>query len=257
MWMEIKHVSKTYEGTVKETLQDINLEINEGEFICIVGPSGCGKSTLLNVVAGLEEPSSGEVILDGKKVTGPGSDRVVMFQESALFPWLTVEQNVRFGMKMAGMAEEEQEKRLDKYLNMVQLADFRNYYPHEISGGMKQRTALARALVLDSQVLLMDEPFSALDKQTINLLRGELEHIWDKTGKTILFITHSVEEAVYFADRVVILSDNPGEIKDIIPIDLPRPRQIDEDAFIHLRGKILKKVKREVEKIAETEHDKK
>lgn len=257
MWMEIKHVSKTYEGTVKETLQDISLEIKEGEFICIVGPSGCGKSTLLNVVAGLEEATEGEVILDGKKVTGPGADRVVMFQESALFPWLTVEENVRFGMKMAGMPEEEQEKRLDKYLSMVQLSDFRKYYPHEISGGMKQRTALARALVLDSQVLLMDEPFSALDKQTINILRTELENIWEKTGKTILFITHSVEEAVYFADRVVILSDNPGEIKDIIPIDLPRPRQIDDDEFIHLRGKILKKVKREVEKIAETEHDKK
>lgn len=257
MWMEIKHVSKTYEGTVKETLQDISLEIKEGEFICIVGPSGCGKSTLLNVVAGLEEATSGEVILDGKKVTGPGSDRVVMFQESALFPWLTVEENVRFGMKMAGMPEEEQEKRLDKYLSMVQLSDFRKYYPHEISGGMKQRTALARALVLDSQVLLMDEPFSALDKQTINILRTELENIWEKTGKTILFITHSVEEAVYFADRVVILSDNPGEIKDIIPIDLPRPRQIDDDEFVHLRRRILKKVKREVEKIAETEHDKK
>ncbi len=257
MWMEIKHVSKTYEGTVKETLQDISLEIKEGEFICIVGPSGCGKSTLLNVVAGLEEATSGEVILDGKKVTGPGSDRVVMFQESALFPWLTVEENVRFGMKMAGMPEEEQEKRLDKYLGMVQLSDFRKYYPHEISGGMKQRTALARALVLDSQVLLMDEPFSALDKQTINILRTELENIWEKTGKTILFITHSVEEAVYFADRVVILSDNPGEIKDIIHIDLPRPRQIDDDEFVHLRRKILKKVKREVEKIAETEHDKK
>lgn len=257
MWMEIKHVSKTYEGTVKETLQDINLEIKEGEFICIVGPSGCGKSTLLNIVAGLEEASSGEVLLDGKKVTGPGADRVVMFQESALFPWLNVEDNVRFGMKMAGLAQEEQEKRLDKYLSMVQLSAYRKYYPHEISGGMKQRTALARALVLDSQVLLMDEPFSALDKQTINLLRTELEHIWEKTGKTIFFITHSVEEAVYFADRVVILSDNPGEIKDIIPIDLPRPRQIDDDEFIHLRGRILKKVKREVEKIAETEHDKK
>lgn len=256
MLMEIKQISKTYEGTVKETLQNINIGIEQGEFICIVGPSGCGKSTLLNIIAGLESASGGKILLNGTTITGPGSDRVVMFQESALFPWLTVEENVRFGMKMAKIPEEEQQKRVDKYLKMVQLSEFTKYYPHEISGGMKQRTALARALVLDSQVLLMDEPFSALDKQTINMLRSELETIWEQTGKTIIFITHSVEEAVYFADRVVVLSDNPGEIKDIIPIDLPRPRQIDGEGFVKLRGTILKKVRREVEKLAEAEHDK-
>lgn len=257
MLIKVEHVSKIFEGTVKETLQDINLEIKEGEFICLVGPSGCGKSTLLNLIAGLDEATSGQILFDGKKVTGPGPERAVMFQESALFPWLTVGDNVKFGMKMAGLSEKEQQDKMKKYLDMVSLSEFENYYPKEISGGMKQRTALARALALDSRMLLMDEPFSALDKQTINMLRTELETIWEKTGKTILFVTHSVEEAVYFADRVVILSDNPGEIKEIIPIDLPRPRQIEDEAFIRLRGTILKKVRREVEKIAETEHDKK
>jgi len=257
MLIKINHISKTFEGTVKETLQDINLEVENGEFICIVGPSGCGKSTLLNIIAGLESATEGEVILNGKVVTKPGSDRVVMFQEAALFPWLTVEDNVKFGMKMAGISKEEQQQRAAKYLDMVQLSEFRSYYPHEISGGMKQRTALARALSLDSQVLLMDEPFSALDKQTINMLRSELEHIWEQTGKTILFVTHSVEEAIYFADRVVILSDNPGEIKDIITISLKRPREIDNEEFIRIRKRILEKVRKEVEKIAETEYKKK
>lgn len=256
MILELKHITKTFDNTVKETLQDISLSVEEGEFVCIVGPSGCGKSTLLNIAAGLEQPSEGEVYVDGERVNAPGADRVVMFQESALFPWLTVEENVRFGMKMAKIPKEEQEIRLEKYLKMVQLSQFKSYYPHEISGGMKQRAALARALTLDSKILLMDEPFSALDKQTINILRKELEQIWEQTKKTILYITHSVEEAVYFADRVVVLSDNPGEIKEIIPVDLPRPREIEDEAFVRLRGRILKNIKREAEKIAKAEHDK-
>lgn len=256
MILELKHITKTFDNTVKETLQDISLSVEEGAFVCIVGPSGCGKSTLLNIAAGLEQPSEGEVYVDGERVNAPGADRVVMFQESALFPWLTVEENVRFGMKMAKIPKEEQEIRLEKYLKMVQLSQFKSYYPHEISGGMKQRAALARALTLDSKILLMDEPFSALDKQTINILRKELEQIWEQTKKTILYITHSVEEAVYFADRVVVLSDNPGEIKEIIPVDLPRPREIEDEAFVRLRGRILKNIKREAEKIAKAEHDK-
>ncbi|MDD3412700.1 MAG: ABC transporter ATP-binding protein [Lachnospiraceae bacterium] len=256
MALEIRHVSKVFEGTKKETLQNINLTVENGEFICIVGPSGCGKSTLLNQVAGLDTPTAGEIFLDGVKITRPGSERMVMFQESALYPWLTVKENVVFGMKLAGLLKEEQEKKAEYYLKMVQLWDFRNYAIHEISGGMKQRTALARALTLDCKVLLMDEPFSALDKQTTNMLREELEQIWEKTHKTIFFITHSVEEAVYFADRVVILSDNPGTIKEIVKIDLQRPRKIDSDEFITLRSTILDLVQREVHKIAENEYDK-
>ena len=191
MALEIKNVNRTFEGSEKETLKDISLHIEEGEFVCIVGPSGCGKSTILNIVAGLDHPTGGELYLDGEKITGPGADRVVMFQEHALFPWLNVLENVKFGMRMMGIPKEEQSRRAEHYLKMVQLWDFRNYRIHEISGGMRQRTALARALCLDGPVLLMDEPFSALDKQTTNKLRADLEEIWEETGKTVLFVTHS------------------------------------------------------------------
>ena len=182
------------------------MDIKEKEITAFIGPSGCGKSTLLNLVAGLDSPTSGSIILDGKKITGPGADRVVMFQEAALYPWLNVMQNVMFGLDAAGVSKENQKNTAEKYLKMVQLWHYRDYPVHQISGGMKQRTALARALALDSKLLLMDEPFSALDKQTINLLREELERIWEKTGKTIFYVTHSVEEAIYFADRVVVMS---------------------------------------------------
>lgn len=228
MFLQLNSINKSFPETDKETLRDINLSVEKGEFICIVGPSGCGKSTLLNLVAGLDSPTSGSIILDGKKITGPGADRVVMFQEAALYPWLNVMQNVMFGLDAAGVSKENQKKTAEKYLKMVQLWHYRDYPVHQISGGMKQRTALARALALDSKLLLMDEPFSALDKQTINLLREELERIWEKTGKTIFYVTHSVEEAIYFADRVVVMSENPGRIRSIIPIDLPRPRDIEE-----------------------------
>jgi len=257
MYLEIKNLSKAFHGTTKETLQDINLEIKEGEFICIVGPSGCGKTTLLNIIAGLEKSTSGGVYLEGKEVTKPGADRTVIFQEPALYPWLNVQDNVKFGMKIAGFPKKVQEKQVEKYLKMVHLWDFRNYAIHEISGGMKQRVSLARALTLDSKILLMDEPFSALDKQTINMLREELELIWQETHKTILFITHSVEEAVYFADRVVVLADNPGRIKEIYPIGLHRPRLIEDREFLSLRKKILYSVRREAERFAEDEYDKK
>lgn len=257
MFLDIRNVSKVFDGTEKETLQNINLEIEQGEFICIVGPSGCGKTTLLNLIAGLEKPSSGNVYLEDVEVTGPGPDRMVMFQEHALYPWLNVIENVKFGMKVTGVSKEEQNNRAEKYLKMVHLWDFRNYPIHKLSGGMKQRTALARALTLNSKILLMDEPFSSLDKQTINMLRTELVNIWQETHKTILFITHSVEEAVYFADRVIVLSDNPGKIKEIYPIDIIRPRQIDAEEFLSVRTKILAGVRKEAEKFAEEEYDKK
>lgn len=256
MALELKDIGKTYPDTKKETLQGINLIINEGEFICIVGPSGCGKTTMLNLVAGLEQETKGDIFLDGKKITGPGADRVVMFQEAALFPWLSVIDNVKFGMNLAKVPKEEQEEKAMHYLKMVHLSEFRDYPVHQLSGGMKQRAALARALTMDSKMLLMDEPFSALDKQTTNVLRDELEQIWLKTRKTILFVTHSVEEAVYFADRIVVLSENPGKIKKIFACDFQRPRKIDDIEFVKLRHEILDAVRKEVAYVSKEEYDK-
>ena len=232
-------LSKTFKNAAEPALSDINLEIEDGEFICIVGPSGCGKSTLLNLIAGLETPTSGSIILDDKEVKDPGADRVVMFQEPALYPWLNVIDNVKFGMKLAGVPKGEQGKRAEKYLKMVHLWDFREYAVHELSGGMKQRTALARALTMDSRIMLMDEPFSALDKQTINKLRAELEAIWEETRRTIIYVTHSVEEALYFADRIIILADRPGVVKSVVKINLPRPRQLDSEDFVDIRKHLL------------------
>lgn len=255
MFLQLNSISKFFPDTDKETLKDISLSVEKGEFICIVGPSGCGKSTLLNLVAGLDTPTEGNIVLDGQEITGPGADRVVMFQEAALYPWLNVIENVCFGLAAAGCSKAEQMEKAEKYLKMVQLWHYRDYPVHQISGGMKQRTALARALALDSKLLLMDEPFSALDKQTINLLREELERIWEKTGKTIFYVTHSVEEAIYFADRVVVMAENPGSIRSIIPINLPRPRDIEEEHFTALRKQILSEVQLSVKKMVKNEYD--
>jgi len=245
MSLVIKGLNKHFENSEKATLNEIDLEIGSGEFVCIVGASGCGKSTLLNLVAGLEKPTGGKILLDGEEVSGPGADRTVMFQEHGLFPWLNVIENVKFGMKLAGVPKEEQEKKALHYLEMVHLQDYKDYPIHQISGGMRQRTALARALTMDSKVLLMDEPFSALDKQTSNRLREELQKIWMETKKTILFITHSVEEAVYLGDRVVALSPGTGRIASIINIDIPRPRHVYSPEFVELRHKIMEQVRGE------------
>lgn len=245
MSLQLKNVGKRFEDSGHETLTGIDLEIEKGEFVCVVGKSGCGKSTLLNLIAGLEKPTEGEILLNGKPVTGPGADRVVMFQEHALFPWLNVIQNVKFGMEIAGVPKEEQEEKAMKYLRMMQLEKYADYAVHQLSGGMRQRVALARAFTLDSEILLMDEPFSALDKQTSNHLRKELQDIWMKTGKTIFFITHSVEEAVYLGDRVVIMSSEKGNIQDVISIDLERPRQVYDERFMEYRHRILDQVQKE------------
>ncbi len=256
MGLKIEGITKKFNKNNRtNTLENVNLHIDSGEFICLLGPSGCGKSTLLNIIAGLIEQDSGKIILDGSEITKPGSDRIMMFQESALFPWLTVEKNVRFGMKIAGLSKDEQDKRLEKYLKMVQLYNFRDYNIHELSGGMKQRVALARALCLDCKILLMDEPFAALDKQTINVLREELLNIWQQTKKTIILVTHSVEEALFFSDRIVMIGSNPGRVKDIIKIDIPRPRHIDSLEFVNIRKKLLDTLKEEVDKIEKEEHD--
>lgn len=255
MYLQLNSINKTFENTDKESLSNISLSVEEGEFICIVGPSGCGKSTLLNLVAGLIQPTSGEILLDNKKIEGPGADRVMMFQEAALYPWLNVMENVMFGPQALGYNKAKQREIAEKYLHMVQLWNYRDYPIHQISGGMKQRTALARALAMDSKLLLMDEPFSALDKQTINVLREELEQIWEQTRKTILYVTHSVEEAIYFADRVVVMSENPGQIREIIPITLERPRHVENEAFMALRQQILASVKAGVRKSMKEEFD--
>ena len=245
MALEFKGVRKQFDNSEKPTLSGIDLEVKDGEFVCIVGTSGCGKSTLLNLAAGLERPSEGKIVLDGEEVTGPGADRTVMFQEHGLFPWLNVIENVKFGMKLSGVPAQEQEKKAMYYLDMVHLTEYRDYPIHQISGGMRQRTALARALTMDARVLLMDEPFSALDKQTSNRLREELQKIWMETKKTILFITHSVAEAVFLADRVVVLSPVTGSISNVVEIGLEHPRHVYSPEFVALRHKILEEVRGE------------
>jgi NitT/TauT family transport system ATP-binding protein len=217
---------RTGRGEV-HALDNVSLRVREGEFICLVGPSGCGKSTLLNIVAGLEMPDAGTVTTDGKPIVGPGSDRMMMFQESALYPWLDVFGNVMFGLRLKpGLTRAERRDVAHFYLKLVGLEKFKRANIHELSGGMKQRVALARALAPNPRVLLMDEPFAALDAMTREQLYGDIQEIWEKRRKTILFVTHNVREAVCLGGRVVLFSPHPGRIRDEFDIDLPRPRDI-------------------------------
>ena len=219
----VRKVFNTRNGEMV-ALNGVNLDIHDNEFICVVGPSGCGKSTLLNIIAGLSEPTSGKVYCDGKEVTGTGTERGVVFQQYALFPWLTVKKNVMFALEMRGVKGKAAEEEAMKYLEMVQLAKFADHYPKELSGGMKQRVAIARAYAAEPEVLLMDEPFGALDAQTRTQLQTELLETWQKKRKTCFFITHDVEEAIILAQRVIIMSARPGRIKDIVDINIPYPR---------------------------------
>jgi len=255
MGLKVESVSKKFitRHSQTDTLDSINLTIREGEFVCLVGPSGCGKSTLLNVIAGLEQATDGKVFLMGREIKDAGPDRAVMFQESALFPWLKVIDNVEFGMKMAGVPKQERREKALKYLGLVHLTKFKDAHIHELSGGMRQRVALARALTLDCEVLLMDEPFAALDSQTKNILQLELQQIWWETKKTIIFVTHDVEEAVLLADRVIVMSSNPGRIKREFKIQLARPRQ-DLD-LTYMAAEIKRELREEVEKVAKAEFD--
>ncbi len=225
--VQIKDVKKIYEGRNSQTvaLNGVNLDIYNNEFICVVGPSGCGKSTLLNIIAGLHEPTSGEVLVDGVKVEGTGVDRGVVFQQYALFPWLTVRKNVEFGLRLKKeLSKEQREEIAMKYIRMVGLEKFVNAYPKELSGGMKQRVAIARAYAVNPSLLLMDEPFGALDAQTRTQLQTELLKTWEEEKKTCFFITHDVEEAILLSSRVVVMSARPGRIKEVIDIDIPYPR---------------------------------
>lgn len=241
--LKIDNVVKKYptkKGDVV-ALNGVSLDIKENEFVCVVGPSGCGKSTLLNIIAGLLDITSGSVTLDGKEVSGPGKERGVVFQQYALFPWMTVRKNVEFGLKLEGKSKEERRKISEHYLKMVDLLQFADSYPKELSGGMKQRVAIARAYAINPQVLLMDEPFGALDAQTRTQLQAELVETWEKEQKTCFFITHDVEEAIMLAQRVVVMSARPGRIKEIIDINLPHPRTQEmkmSKEFLELKAKI-------------------
>lgn len=223
---------------VVTALEDTTFSCREGEFVTIVGPSGCGKSTLLRIVAGLEEPSAGSVFVDGKEVRGPGADRGMVFQSYTLFPWLKVIDNIAFGLKLKGVGAEERRRVALQYLEKIGLSEFADAYPAELSGGMKQRVAIARALANDPEVLLMDEPFGALDAQTRLIMQELLLSVWEGAEKTVLFVTHDVEEAIFMADRVLVMSARPGRVKEDIEVPLPRPRSYEvktEPAFLELR----------------------
>lgn len=224
--LKIDNVKKVFESRNGEVvaLNGINLDIMENEFITVVGPSGCGKSTLLNIIAGLTESTSGKVYCDGKEVVGTGIERGVVFQQYALFPWLTVKGNVEFGLKLKGMGAKEAAEVALKYIKIVDLEDFMNHYPKELSGGMKQRVAIARAYAVNPSILLMDEPFGALDAQTRTQLQEELLDVWEKERKTCFFITHDVDEAIILSQKVIIMSARPGRIKEIVDINIPYPR---------------------------------
>jgi NitT/TauT family transport system ATP-binding protein len=245
---------KTNDGSRLLALDNINLKVKPGEFLCIVGPSGCGKSTLLHLIAGLQPATSGKVLIDDKQVEGTGTDRILIFQELGLFPWLTVGQNVEFGMKMKGIAKAERNEKTAYYLRLVHLAQFKDSYTHQLSGGMRQRVALARALASEPDVLLMDEPFAALDAQTRDLLHDELERIWSETGRTIIFVTHNVREAVRLGDRVALLTFRPGRVKREFLIDLPRPRQLEDVTVAKSAREILNDLREEINKSLEEQY---
>ena len=247
--VKIDHVEKIYQGRSGEVvaLNGVDMEIRENEFVCVVGPSGCGKSTLLNIIAGLERPTSGRVCVKGKEVVNPGSERGVSFQQYALFPWLTVKKNVKFGLKLRGVKEPELSVIADKYIRLVGLEEFGDSYPKELSGGMKQRVAIARAYAVNPEILLMDEPFGALDAQTRTQLQTELLETWEKEKKTCFFITHDVEEAIILAQRVVIMSARPGRVKEIVPVNIPYPRTQETkmtkeflDLKVHVWGQVYR-----------------
>lgn len=229
--LEVKGLCKDFETPASETvtaLKDINFKTHKREFVCVIGPSGCGKSTLIRILAGLEIPTSGQVLLDGKEVRGPGQDRGMVFQGYTLFPWLTVKRNVMFGLQQAGHSNEVSEEDARQWIDLVGLTQFVDSYPHQLSGGMKQRVAIARALANQPRVLLMDEPFGALDAQTRSKMQSYLMEIWQNIDITVLFITHDLDEAIYLADRILVLKAHPGEVQELIEVPVPQPRSADQ-----------------------------
>ena len=244
MTSEIKNINKSFDGRGKNlsVLEDINMTIDDGQLVCLLGPSGCGKTTLLRLIAGLDQPTSGEIIANGELVKKPSGDRAVIFQQYSLFPWLTVIQNVTFGLEISGGSKEENIQAAERYLKSVGLLEFKDSYPHELSGGMKQRVAIIRSLLNHSPILLMDEPFSALDMQNRHKLQEQLIGVWKRFENTIVFVTHDVDEAVYLADKIVLLDKNPGKIAEIIEVDLERPRKRDSLEFLKIQESIVDKL---------------
>jgi NitT/TauT family transport system ATP-binding protein len=231
------HVRFSGAGGDVHVLDDVSLDVRTGEFVCLLGPSGCGKSTLLNVVAGFLAPTAGEVRIDGVPVHGPDRRRIFVFQERGVFPWLTVEENIGFGL--AHLPTNEARARIEEHVNLIGLSGFERAYPHELSGGMKQRVEVARALAVDPDVLFLDEPFGALDSITRLVMRGELLRIWMAAKKTILFVTHDIEESVQLADRVLVMSARPGTIRKVVEVDIPHPRSLSSPRYLELRDGIL------------------
>ena len=238
--IEVRQVDKCFpvQGGQVVALKQIDLSIGRGEFVCLLGPSGCGKSTLLNAIAGFSAPTAGRITVDGRGITGPGPDRGMVFQEYALFPWMTVAHNIAFGLEIKGLRRREIDPRVAELLAMLNLTEFRDRFPKDLSGGMRQRVAIARILALDSPVMLMDEPFGALDALTRRSLQDELLRIWTATRKTIVFVTHSIEESIYLADRIVVLTYRPGTIKRDLRVELPRPRDSATPAFNDLKREL-------------------
>ena len=248
--LEAKNIVKyfSHDSHKLKALGGVNLKVEDGDFVCLVGPSGCGKSTFLRIVAGLESPDEGQIMFDGHPVAETGPERIIVFQEGALFPWLKVQDNVEFGLKMAGIPKDERAKISNRYLDMMQLTKFADSYTYQLSTGMKQRVAIARALVMDPDVLLMDEPFAALDAQTRDLLLVEMQLIWEKTKKTILFVTHNVAEAAVLGTKVIIFSNRPSVIKKEVNNDFPRPRVTEDDSLLKFQQDILAELRPEVKK---------
>lgn len=236
------------EGREIVALDGLTLDIEPREFLTLLGPSGCGKSTLLNIIAGFETPDAGTLTLDGKRIERPGPDRGVVFQDYALFPWLNVQKNIEYGLREKGLGPEERAMVAQRFLAMVGLTGFERRYPHELSGGMRQRVALTRVLAIDPQILLMDEPFAAVDAQTRSILQEELQRLWVQTSKTVVFVTHSVDEAIYLSDRVVVMTARPGTVKAIVPIGLKRPRDATSDGFNVYRREIMQLLDAEARK---------
>jgi NitT/TauT family transport system ATP-binding protein len=256
MYLTIDKIEKSFINDRKENvkvLDGINLNVKKGSFVSIVGPSGCGKSTLLYLIAGLDKSDSGEIRVDGKLVTKPGPERVVVFQEAGLFPWLTVLENVTYGLILKKMPKEEAKAKALDVLKMVHLSRYVNSYPHELSGGMKQRVSIARALVMEPDILLMDEPFSALDEQTRMVLHKELLEIWRKTKVTIFFITHNIREAVLLSEEVVVFATRPGRIKEIIPVPTMKDGVTPDSITLNTEQRILSILQDEIEKVLKEE----
>jgi len=251
----VRSVDKTFRtrSGPLPVLDHVSFEISDGEFVALIGPSGCGKSTLLNIVSGLDHPDEGEALFNGRPITQPSADRVVVFQEPALYPWLNVGANVELGLKMAGKKREERKDLVDRYIELVNLKRFAKAYMHELSGGMRQRVQLARALAVEPRMLLMDEPFAALDAQTRDVLQQELQEIWARTGATILFVTHNVREAAILGDRVFVMTPAPGRMKREIAIDLPRPRAPESHSVVDLAARIRTELEHDIYAVGKRE----